>query len=444
MTSNGSGALTAGGATSVEHPPVEPVTPAERLAAVDTLRGFALFGVLLVNMALFSGPLYVLMMDRPWWTSPADRVAELLVRTFAEGKFYTLFSFLFGLGMAIQMQRVEARGVRFARLYVRRLLVLLAIGLCHGLLLWYGDILTVYALLGFVLLLFRRRAGKTILIWALVVYCLPLIAVSSWTAMAELGRLFPESAVQMHETFIRLERETVEWAQYSLQVYGSGSFGQIFRHRLDNQRDILWGTLFMLPVVLAMFLLGLYAGRRRLLHEPEAHLPLLRRLAVWGLPFGVLCNAGFAASFEWSSRVEPSWASLAGYILYLIGTTPLSFGYAAAIVLLVQRETWRRRLSPLAAVGRMALTNYLLQTLICTTLFYSYGLAWFGKVGPALGVLLTVAIYLAQIPFSVWWLRHFRFGPLEWLWRSLTYLRWQPMRLARPGGLPPPTQGLVA
>jgi uncharacterized protein len=443
MSSGAPATNTAAYVAPLGHGAIEPVAPAERLAALDTLRGFALFGVLLVNMALFSRPLYVFMMDTPWWTSPADRAAELLVRTFAEGKFYTLFSFLFGLGMSIQMQRVEARGGRFGRLYVRRLLVLLGIGLCHALLLWYGDILTLYAVLGFVLLLFRRRSGKAILIWALAIYCLPLIALSGLTAITELGRLSPEGAVAMHESFVRLERETVLSVQHSLQVYGSGSLGQIFRHRLENHRDMLWGTLFMLPVVLAMFLLGLYAGRRRLLHDPEPHLRWFRRLAIFGLPFGLLCNAGLAASFKWASRVEPSWVSLAGWVLYFIGTPPLSFGYAAVIVLLVQRETWRRRLSPLAAVGRMALTNYLLQTLICTTLFYSYGLAWFGKVGPALGVLLTAAIYLAQIPFSVWWLRHFQFGPLEWVWRSLTYLRWQPMRVAQPGGLPPPTQGLV-
>jgi uncharacterized protein len=419
-----------------------PVPAGERLVAVDTLRGFAVFGILLVNMAFFSAPVYIFQSDVRWWTATPDRVAEFAIRTLAEGKFYTLFSFLFGLGMALQMQRIEARGGRFVRTYVRRLLVLLVIGLCHALLLWFGDILTAYAVLGFPLLLFRKWGNRTILIWALVCYVLPLLVVGALTAGYELSIQDPKVAAETAQSLAYADAGMLTAAERSIAIYSRGSFAEIFLHRLENCRDALVALALMVPVIFTMFLLGLYAGRQRLLHEPERHPRLLRRLVVWGLPLGLLCNVGYAAALEWSSRIEPSWALWAGYAVYTVGMPLLSFGYAAGIVLLVQQEPWRTRLAPLAAVGRMALTNYLLQTLICTTLFYSYGLSWFGRMGPALGVLLTVAIYALRVPLSVWWLNRFRFGPAEWLWRSLTYGRWQRMRLAH-AGFPPPTQGLI-
>jgi len=166
-------------------------------------------------------------------------------------------------------------------------------------------------------------------------------------------------------------------------------------------------------------------------------------LATFGLAFGLLCNVAYTLLSELGNREGMTPLYFAGYAIEWLGVPPLSFGYAAIIVLLVRSPRWRRWLSPLAAVGRTALTNYLLQTLVCTTLFYGYGFGLFGKVGPAAGLLLSVAIYIAQLPLSVWWLRHFRFGPAEWLWRSLTYMRLQPMCLPRPRGLPPPTQGLI-
>jgi len=145
---------------------------------------------------------------------------------------------------------------------------------------------------------------------------------------------------------------------------------------------------------------------------------------------GVAGNAAFAVG----GSFNPSPTSVmqnVGAICLLIAAPAMSFFYASTIILLAQGEAWRRRLAPLAAVGRMALSNYLLQSLICTTIFYSYGLALFGKVRPSLGLLLTIIICLIQIPLSVWWLRRFQFGPIEWLWRSLTYWQRQPMRVSR-------------
>jgi len=181
--------------------------------------------------------------------------------------------------------------------------------------------------------------------------------------------------------------------------------------------------------VLAIFLLGLYAGRRRIFHDISAHLPFIRRVQRWGLMIGLAGNAAFAVG----GSFEPSPTSVTqnvGRLCLVVAAPAMMLFYASTIVLLTQRDIWRRRLAPLAAVGRTALSNYLLQSLICTTIFYGYGFAFFGKVRPSFGLLLTITIFLIQIPLSVWWLRRFQFGPIEWLWRSLTYWQRQPMRVS--------------
>jgi uncharacterized protein len=174
-------------------------------------------------------------------------------------------------------------------------------------------------------------------------------------------------------------------------------------------------------------LVGVFIGRRRILERIHDEMPVLRKACWLGLGFGI---AG-----TWFSQVLGGWATMidwfwfASNVLFVLAAWSLALGYGAGIVLLSQRDHWGKGLTPLQAVGRMALTNYLLQTLICTTLFYSYGFGLYGKVGPVDAFLLAIAIYLFQVVFSLLWIRRFRFGPAEWLWRSLTYGRLQPMRI---------------
>ena len=415
----------------LEIPDVRPITAQERLPAIDTLRCVAIFGILLVNLSSFKAPIDAARLATVWWPSLPDCVARWVIRTLAEGKFYTLFSFLFGLGMAIQMQRVEARGGRFARLYLRRLAVLLLIGACHVGLLWYGDVLVIYALLGFPLLLFRKLAGKTILICCLLAYLIPILIMSTSLAPEQWPSFDGQAAAQAAPWDGWTAEDVAALLKPDIATYGQGSFAEIMVRRLEDYRSLLSSIVkYFVPQVFAMFLLGLWVGRRRILHDPAPHERLLRRLVLWGLPFGLLCNAGFTALLHIGGEEWLIWPTFEGYVLQWVGVPPLAFGYAAGVVLLIRSDAWRRRLAPLAAVGRMALSNYLLQTLVCTTLFYSYGLGLFGKVGPAWGLLMTVVIFALQIPLSVWWLRRFRFGPMEWLWRSLTYARRQPMRRA--------------
>jgi len=294
--------------------------------------------------------------------------------------------------------------------------------------LWDGDILHDYALLGVVLLFFRRWSPKTLLVGAGVLLAIPLLLYGLTTSYAITGHVNPQV-----KEWIAYENEAEDDGTVDdfSDAYSRGSYAELITLRASElPRDMTPDTDD--AYVLALFLLGLYAGRRRILHDISAHLPFIRRVQRWGLMIGVAGNVAFAVG----GAFEPSPTSVTqnvGRLCLVVAAPAMMLFYASTIILLTQREIWRRRLAPLAAVGRTALSNYLLQSLICTTIFYGYGLALFGKVGPSAGLLLTITIFLIQIPLSVWWLRRFQFGPVEWLWRSLTYWQRQPMRAsARP------------
>ena len=393
---------------------MRPVLRQERIEAIDILRGVAILGILIVNMGLFSQPEGL----------PAG-ATDRLIYFFAQEKFKALFSFLFGLGLAVQLLRAEERGAQFLPLYARRLGVLFLIGIAHFLLVWDGDILHDYALLGFVLLLFRFSSPRTLLASAGALLAIPLLLFGLTTAYAITGHVNPHV-----KEWIAYENGTEDdgTADEFSDTYSRGSYAQMVALRASElPRDMSPDTDD--AFVLALFLLGLYAGRRRIFHNIPANLPVIRRVQRWGLIIGVAGNAAFALG----GSFDPSPTSVAqnvGRLCLVVAAPALMLFYASSLILLTQREIWRRRLAPLAAVGRTALSNYLLQSLICTTIFYGYGLALFGKVSPSLGLLLTIAIFLIQIPVSVWWLGRFQFGPVEWLWRSLTYWHRQPMRVS--------------
>ena len=409
--------------TIASAPVIGPVLRQERIEAIDILRGVAILGILIVNMRRFS------MSEGPpahqEWPNALDATVARLILFFSQEKFKALFSFLFGLGLAVQMTRAEGRGAPFLPLYARRLCVLFLIGAAHFLLVWDGDILHDYALLGFVVLLFRRCSPKTLLLGAGVLLVIPMLFHGITTYYSITGHVTPQ---------------VKEWITYengaegdgtidaSSDTYSRGSYAEMITLRASAlPRD-------MSPdaddaSVLAIFLLGLYAGRRRIFQDISAHLPFIGRVQRWGLMIGVAGNVAFAVG----GSFDPSPTSVmqnVGRLCLVVAAPAMMLFYGSTIVLLTQREIWRRRLAPLAAVGRTALSNYLLQSLICTTIFYGYGFAFFGKVRPSLGLLLTITIFLIQIPLSVWWLRRFQFGPIEWLWRSLTYWQLQPMRVS--------------
>jgi uncharacterized protein len=408
---------------------MHPTLPSERIEVIDILRGFAIFGILLVNMAFYNSPVYLSVTDTKLWEGTVDLAAQWLIRFVAEGKFYSLFSFLFGLGLALQMARSESSGIRFLPLYVRRLLVLLIIGGIHATGLWAGDILVPYALLGFVLLAFRNRKPKTIIIWAIVSLLIPVLVMGLGFAALELGRSIPQAAEQIKTQFAHQAKEYEALVYQSLRVYSTGTFAEVMNQRLQDLGFAYFGLLFYGPNIFALFLLGLYIGKRGIFQDIVANLPLVRKAMWWGLALGIIGNLLFATIRAYANPSEPTLPAFLFTAALAVGAPALCFFYVATIVRLYQRQTWRKWLEPLAAVGRTAVSNYLFQSVVCSGIFLSYGFGLYGEIGPAAGLALTILIFVMQLAISQWWAKRFRFGPVEWLWRSLTYGRVQPMRL---------------
>jgi len=405
-----------------------PVSDRERIQVIDALRGFALLGILLVNMGLFSAPFIGWVIGVPRGEAPVDRAAEFGVLWLATGKFYPLFSFLFGLGMSIQMARATERSVNFARRYARRLLVLLVFGLAHALLLWNGDILFIYALVGFVLMLFRNARPKTLLIWAAVLLTLPFVlAILSAAANAVFLSAMPMNAMTTGD--FDLDRLLKDLYAQAVAVYGRGAWGQIFVWRAIEWIIVLIAFTFNSALqILGLFLLGLYAGKTGLLQNTDAHRRLFAIGARVALPVGLAANALIAWGMVREGNALTSGVMALAQAFHLFFGPLLTFGYLSAIVLLSEQAWARRLLAPLSAAGRMALSNYLMQSVICTTIFYSYGLGLYGQMGAGAGVLLSLVIWVIQLPISMIWLRFFQFGPLEWVWRALTYGKAPAMR----------------
>lgn len=398
-----------------------PIAASERSAILDALRGHALAGILIANMVGFIG--FGLLEDAQREALPLSQfndLAEFLVEWLVVGKFYSIFSLLFGIGFAIQLARLEQRGEGVPR-YLRRLFVLFLIGLAHLLLLWFGDIVALYALMGAVLLLFRRASDQALLRWAVALWIVPI----AWSAMIHFAGINPADAI-FQQAFLALTAMGITEKE-ALPIYQSADIGLHLRTHVAESLfrfgDLTYQMRF--TKVLAMFLIGLWVGRRAIYANLEPHRPLLRRVATIGLGVGLPLSAAMAVL---SMTADDNQAlQFAEELAYCLGTPTLALGYAAAFALLWARG--RRGLLEWAApAGRMALTNYLMQTLIQSAIFYGWGLGLIATLGLAFVFPLTAAIFALQVMYSRWWLARFRFGPVEWLWRSLTYGRRQPMR----------------
>ena len=366
----------------------------------------------------------------------ADLIAQGFIDIFIQAKFITLFSFLFGLGFAVQLTRAEARGVRLMSFYPRRLGALAVFGLIHGILIWWGDILLSYALAGLLLTTFRKRTQETVLRWATYIFLTPPVVMTGFYAAYLLGWRSkgmegkPPDMAKIHSV---------------IAIYSQGKASQIFRENLVQWKDSLPALGFAF-YALFLFLLGLWVWRSGIVERLDEYKPLLRRVCAWCLPVGIGLNA-FVVFLQ--SRVGPGKPTAIGYVsnlLYFPAAHVLSAGYAAGLAVLIQNPAWRKRLTPFAAIGRMALTDYLTQSVVCTVFYYSYTTGLYGRVGPAMGLVPTVALYSTQVAFSNWWLKRYRFGPMEWLWRGMTYgsfpqFRREPasaaeLPMARPAGMP--------
>lgn len=386
-----------------------PAAGADRLAVVDALRGFALFGILLANILYWSGWSMGTDAQRLAWAGPAGelwqyRFHHLLV----DGKFYTLFSFLFGAGFALQLERLLRRGHDGLGIYRRRVLVLLGIGLVHSFLIWDGDILTLYALLGLVLPLFHRWSTRALVATGLVlVLVVPSAGIALFAAMgwapheALYGLSFRIAEAMGADT---APEQTLAWMQRE-DLRGWGAW-------LASGPAYSWGArleFWRIPKVLGIMMIGMAAGRGLADGTLLADRRLLRRVLVLGLLIGVPSSLAYAL---WRGQGQADWSSL-------LGTLPMAMAYAAAFALAWPHAS--RWMGVFVAPGRMALTNYLTHSVLGVALFYGIGLGWVGRV-PLWAIYgYAVALFALQAAFSHWWLSRHAQGPMEALWRHLTY-----------------------
>jgi len=411
--------------------PFAPTPLAERIDTMDALRGFALLGILVANIEWFNRSWLEVLTAMPAGLSGIDHAVAWFVYVFVLGKFITLFSLLFGMGFALMHERARDLGRSFVPVYLRRLAVLLCIGIAHALLQWVGDILQTYALAGLLLLSCRNWQPRTQLRVGLGVW-LAFIALGVASALFGSGADPQSLAAQVAETQARIA--------HGAQVYATGDFMQVTAQRLDDMR---WYWTFLPAGAImswSLFLVGAGLVRSGVLHRPHAHRAFWRRLAVGGTSLGLAAALASASTSGIHTPLEQALAGPdLGGMLHSFASLPLALGYMALVVQWTARSPLPQRL--FAPMGRMALTNYLMQSLVCSLLFFGYGLALWGKVPYAGLFAMALAIYALQMAFSRWWMERFRFGPMEWLWRSLTYLKLQPMRgggAAKAAGSHPP------
>jgi uncharacterized protein len=367
------------------------------------------------------------------WNEPGDELAFSVMRMFFETKSWRLFSFLFGFGFALQFIRARERGSKFAPIYLRRMIILYIIG--AGLALIYaGGVLMLYAELGLILVLFWRFPPKLLLVLSVC-----LLAVFP-IERAVTSLLEPTQTELTTDYSVRLEEATAKIEERRrTHVYAVGSMREVMAHNayLENPLNLLSQPFHVESnlALFAMFLLGLYVGRRRIFHDIPKHMQLIRRVFWWGFPIGLVCmgaerilnaTAGYALIGLQQATLLPQ---LFGDVLFAYGSTLLALGYAAGITLLAQYHLGRRLLSPLGAAGRLALTVYVSGSIMSGMLLYGYAFGNVFWLGPAAATGYAVLFFAILVVFSVWWANRFRFGPMEWLWRALTYLKFPSMRL---------------
>jgi uncharacterized protein len=399
---------------------------AARAPILDALRGFAILGILLANIQHFSGWYFLTDAMKAGLANPEmNRAAEFAVAWFIDGKFYSIFSLLFGIGFTVMLNNAATSGRDFHGYYRRRLGILLAIGIVHGWFIWFGDILTLYALLGFLLLRLDAKSDTALLQIAGLCFMLPplqyvlMYALFGGPAEAGAGNLgqdaFLADIVRRFATGSWLETTTL-------------NLGGVFVGRYP---DLLFtGRPFK---VLGTFLIGMWIGRRLLWTDLDGHAPLLRSVARWGLTVGLPLNFALALLMRTGefSRLEP-WGLVQSFV-YAAGVPALALGYCAAFALLWRAALPRRTLAVFAPAGRMALTNYITQSVVGTALFYGWGGALFGTMGLATALGVAGLIFGTQLLLCAAWLAAFSNGPLEWAWRCLTLRRFQPLlRRRRP------------
>jgi uncharacterized protein len=427
----------------------EPVAAGERYFAVDVLRGFALLGILAMNIVGFGWPMAAY--GNPFKGAGfdgLDRGIWFFNHLVFEAKMMTIFSMLFGAGLVLMDQRAEARGAKVRGVYYRRILWLLAIGLVHSYFIWSGDILVLYAETGLFLYLFRNLRPKTLIILGVVLSLLfvPMLAGFNFAidylkaatarvdAQTKAGEKPTKVDQQLHDVWVNNlrakftpnpEKEQKDWDEQ--MALHRGRYWPLVKHRVVHEffgqtiGFILGGFLLAgsrMFLGMGLMKLGVFSAQRS------------RRFYWWmvGLGYGIGLPLMVFDAIELIGHRFSFDYQLHGGVLYnLFGSVVVALGHVGLLMLIVESGALAWLTRRLAAVGRMALTNYLTHSIVCTTLFYGYGFGLFGTINRTGLAAIVLLIWTVQLILSPIWLKHFRFGPAEWLWRSLTYWRLQPM-----------------
>ncbi|GLB58852.1 DUF418 domain-containing protein [Cytobacillus sp. NCCP-133] len=383
---------------------VSPVLEQDRIISLDMMRGFAILGIFLVNMLSFHSPLLYLDPSQ-WWNSLADKTVYAFIDIFIQASFYPLFSMLFGYGLVILRDRAAAKGLPFRGMALRRFSLLLLIGIIHAFLIWHGDILINYAIFGFVFLLFIKMNGKNMLLTGLLLYIIPNLLFALLFFVTVL--FVPGDDLSIYNSAA---------AEASMEVYKNGSFLEITVQRIEDWSGV--NNIASLPIMLAsifpLFLIGGGAARLKWLEKTEKVRGFLSKIMIASLAAGLLFKV-LPYLYERNMALE--------FIQDIFGGPLLAIGYGMVIALSIKKGEVPRVLLPLAYVGKLSLSNYLLQSIVSTFIFYSYGLGFYGELSAFGGTVIVIIIFALQVIASRCWVTRYYYGPVEWLWRSFTYLK---------------------
>ena len=413
----------------VAHPDVSHLAEAGRIDALDVLRGLAVLGILVMNVQAFAMPGAAYFNPTAYGNLEGVNLYVWVAgRLFADQKFMTIFSMLFGASLVLMTDRAEARGDA-RRVHYRRMGWLLVVGLLHAHLLWSGDILFLYAVCGMLVYPLRRQPPARLFVLGAA-----LLAIASVYSVGS-GLSLPYWTQEALSTFTRdVWQPTPEMIEEELAAFrGAWLDQQPFRSAdaLDFETFVLiswglWRAGGLMLIGMALFRSGVFSAEC----SPRFYLALIAVALAIGLP---LVAYGIAADF---ARGWPLWSLFVGAQFNYWPSIAVSLGYVGAVMLVCRRAALRALTRPFAAVGRTALSNYLLQTILCTSLFYGHGLGWFGSVDRVGQIGVVAAVWAVQLVASPLWLRRFRFGPAEWAWRSLTYGVRLPLRRVSAGESP--------
>lgn len=395
-----------------------PVRASKRILILDALRGFALLGIAMANYPEFSLWTFLSNEQQQALSSASfDKAIHWCLYFLVDGKFYTIFSILFGIGFSIIIDHAMQRGANGFHIFFRRMILLLLIGFAHLMLIWSGDILMLYAAIGLLLPLFRHCKEKQLLQWSVFFLVLPVV-VDAWRMVSGLN-----PADWLYNRWWEVaDSQGINESNFASWLAKARNYIDIHSFLLQGAVERMWefvgGQRYF--KVLGLFLIGYYIGRRKLFQHLDEHRELLKAVfkttAAVGLPLSV--------AYAWSSVGEHPWGTIVHDILYTVSIYPFGLAYISGFCLLYLKHKDWLVWEWLAYPGRMALTCYILQSVVGAFVFYGVGFGLGTNVGLWFAEIMSLVVFGLEILFSMAWLGIFNFGPLEWIWRMLTYGRW--------------------